>query len=365
MQFLNTKDIMNAHLYPTANQNIRRKDFPYYDQVTIAAGTTEYYFFTTALGNMFQRNKRLPLAGSEVYFVETLNMIAKQVYCSNENLTDYMNELLLQSYLEVSVDNRVVCKLPGMDMFDIYTNQVYTATASATAIFKFKGMRTLPLPIILNSTSAFEFKYVITDAMATALDGFIVKLSLGGLQLDKLDSFYWDNLKANKFQQVPVTYYNTQVIANGNETTFELFQDATLDKTLISQTFPLSDIQTFSCQNIEVFFNMPDTPADVAAAYRSRESNVLRITIDDVEYFNGNLIGMLSNLSGLGATLTTTPDITGWNSFCTRESHTLKVPLQFPANSKVRVTLTQPGSSVPVTGEITVAMRGVETRRVA
>ena len=190
-------------------------------------------------------------------------------------------------------------------------------------------------------------------------------LVLHGLQIDKLDSFYWDNLKNNQYQQIPVTYYDTQVIPNNAQNTFQLFTNAARVPTLFSKTFPLSDITTFSCQNIEVLVNQPDVAIDPSTILNSRLFNTFRIAVDDVERYNANLMNMLSMLAGFGRALTTTPDTDYVTHLHLRQSKTLRVPLEFPANSNVAIELTQPAGSLGITGEITVAMRGIETRRVA
>jgi len=363
---MNTRDILNQYLYPETYQNIRRKDYPYYDTQTITAGVTEYFFFVTALGNNFLRNKRLPLAGSEVYFVEEISAYL-QLNITTTALADALNELLQQSYLQVSVDNRVVGKYPGLDFIQFTYGDTFADQVVVTALQPRVQLTTrkLPLPIILNSTSAFEFRFVTTAAAATAFDTINMRLKLSGLQLDKLDSFYWDNLKANQFQQVPVTYYNTVVIPNANEQTFELFQNPQQAQTLFSQTFPLSDIQTMAIQNIEVFVNQPDVPIEPTTILNSRLFNTLVIQVDDVQYYNSNLQELLSMFAGFGSTLTTTPDLDVVNFLNLKQSKTLRTPLEIPANSKVRIALTQPAASLGITGEITVALRGVETRRVA
>jgi hypothetical protein len=92
---------------------------------------------------------------------------------------------------------------------------------------------------------------------------------------------------------------------------------------------------------------------------------VLRVTIDDVEYYNGSLVDMLSVVAAFGETLTTTPDLDTVAILNHRDSKTLRVPLNIPANSKVQISLTQPAGSLGITGEFTVALRGIETRRVA
>lgn len=372
-QPLNTRDILNEYLYPGKYQDVRRKSFPYYDTVDLATGTMEYYFFTTALGNQFDRNKRLPLAGSEVFFIEAISAYI-DLKISSTSLVNSLNEILQQSYLQISVDNRIVMKIPGLDFVNYLYSDSFADQVVVTAIQPRLGGnlnndgflgRKLPLPIIMNSTSAFEFKFVIPTAAATAFNGQDMKLVLHGLQLDKLDSFYWDNLKDAQFQKIPVTYYNTIVIPSNVEQTYELFADPAAAQSLHSQNFPLSDIQTFSLQNIEVFFNQPDTPIEPSTIWFNRLENFLKITVDDVDFYSANLQNMLSVFASFGATLTTTPDLDFVNMFNVRQSKTFPIPLEIPANSKVRIALTQPAASLGATGEFTVALRGIETRRVA
>jgi len=340
---MNTKEVLNAYLYPGVDQDTRRKDFPYFDALAITTGTTEYFFFTTALSDQFARNKRLPLSGSEVFFIEE---IAAYIDTNIDTLAliDDVNELLQQSYLQISIDNRVVCKIPGLDFMQFTSVETLVATGTVILPKINCKKRKLPLPIIMNSTSAFEFKFVTTSAAATAFNGVDLKLVLHGLQLDKLSSFYWDNLKNNEFQQVPVTYYNTVPISGAAADTYELFADASINQLLFSQTFPLSDIQTFSMQDLEVYVNQPDTPIDPTTIYNSRLSNILRITLDNVEYYTSNLQDMLSIFAGVAGTLTTTPDIATVTILNHRRSKVFRVPLQFPANSKVRISLEQPAS---------------------
>ena len=361
---MNSRDILNKYLYPGFDQNVRRKSFPKYDTLAIATGQTDYYFFQTALGNQYLRNTRLPLSGTEVFFINEISMVLR-VNITTVALMNNFNEMMQQGFLQISVDNRVQCKLPILDFLEYSVPDFLTATGTAVLPEISLGKRKLPIPIILNSTSAFEFRLVIPTASATAFNTQTIQLVLHGLQLDKLDSFYWDNLKNNQFQQIPVTYYNTQAIANGNETVYPFFSNPAQAPGLLSQTFPLSDIQTFSLQNFEVYIGNADTPIEGTTQYFSSLQKLLRISIDDIDFYNAISQDMLSIVSMFSTTLTTTPDTVSLNVIHVRNSKTLPVPLEFPANSKVIITLAQPASSLPVTGDITIALRGIETRRVA
>jgi hypothetical protein len=372
---MNTKDLLNHYLYPVPGDNIRRSDDPYYDTLTITAGQTEYFFFTTPVGNPFLRNKTFPLAGSEIFFMTGFSAYIS-LNVDTLALINSMNEVLQQSFLEISIDDRVIGKYPGLD----FVNYLYQDTLADQVVVsagfpkvggnlnsnRFYGRLIDNSPIIINSTSAFRFRFVTTAAAATAFAEIPMRLVLHGLQLDKLDSFYWNNLKTfDMFQQIPVTYYNTVVIASGAANTFQLFANPNAAQNLFSKTFPLSDITTFSLQNIEIFVNQPDTPIEPTTIWNSRITNVFNINIDDVLRYNSDLQNLLSVFAATQVALTTTPDLDVLTALHVRQSKTLKVPLDFPANSLVGITLQQPVASLGVTGEITVALRGVENRRLA
>jgi len=370
---MNTKDLLNQFLYPNVAQDVRRKSYPYYDTLAFAAAQTEYFFFSTAIGNMFLRNKRLPLAGTEVFFITGISAYV-ELKVGTTAIANGLNELLQQSFLEISVDNRVQCKIPGLDFINYLYSDTFSDQVVVTAVQPRLGGhlnqdgflgRKLPLPIIMNSNSAFQFRFVTTAAAATVFDQTNIRLQLHGVQLDKLESMYWDNLKENKFQQVPVTYYDTVVIPDTNAHTFPLFADPAKNQNLWSKTFPLSDIVSMSIQNIEVYVNQPDTPIAANTIWNSRLLNVLQINIDEIDMYNSNLANMLSVFAGFAVALTSTPDTDIVNFMNARQSYTLPVPIEIPANSNVIANLSQPPTSLGITGEFTVALRGVETRRVA
>jgi hypothetical protein len=91
----------------------------------------------------------------------------------------------------------------------------------------------------------------------------------------------------------------------------------------------------------------------------------LRVTVDDIVTYESTLQDMLSTIALFSTTLTTTPDTTVLALTHIRQSESLQIPLLIPAQSKVSVTVQQPGSSLPITGDITVILRGIETRKVA
>jgi len=368
---INAKELLNKLAYPLPGDNAARKTYPLHDTLAIATGTLTYNFFETALGNQFLRNKRFPLAGTEVFVIDKIS-----AFLEIENNTaaeiDNLNELLQQSYLEIWNNSKQVCKIPSLDFVNYLIGPTFTATASATLPFiggnlnqdGFLG-RKLSMPIVYNANSSFKFRWVCNTQTSTDFNGVNLRLYFHGIQVDKLENFDWNNLKDKMFQEVPVTFYETRAIADGNETTFNLFQQGVAD-TLQSQFFPLSDIDIMQVEAIEFFVNMPDTPISPETIYNSRITNLLKIRVDDRDYWDA-VVGptMLSMIAGFDVALTTTPDLTVRELMHVRKQYVLPMPLVFPANGKVLIQLVQPASSLGITGEFTLALRGTATRRVS
>lgn len=367
---MNSQQILNKYLYPNYMDNVLRKQFPYYTQLAMVTGTRDYYFFNAPVAP-FVANKQLPVTGSEVFFVRAISGYPVLNHITTAQI-DALNELLQQSFLEILIDNRLAMKIPGMDFInyqysDAQSDQV-VVTALNTKIGGNKNTdgflgRKLPIPLVMNSNSSFSYR--LNTPGNAVYNAIPFRLVLHGIQLDKLESFEYDDLKNNQFQQIPWTAYQTVVIPNGNQTVFPLFANRNQAQNLFSDAFPLSDIETFSLQNLEVLFNQPDVPIAPGTIYNSRLVNSFYIQIDDRIYYDANLSGMLSVVAGFGQALTTTPNLDVVNMFNVRQSKTLDVPMNFPANGKVLINLTQPAGSLGITGEFTVALRGIKTRRVA
>lgn len=363
---MNTFELMNKALYPQSGQNARSKEYPYFDTLALTAGQLEYFFFNTALGNIFARNKRLPLSGSEIFFVNGISATLGTMISAPAGI-DALNEMLQQSYLQISVDNRVQSKIPGLDFIQYTLNLNEDATPEILSYTNNLTKRNLPLPIFMNATSAYEFKFVTTAAAATFFNAVNFRLHLHGVQVDKLEPMYYDALKNNKFQQIPVTYYDTVPITGAAQNEYSFFQDPAKLQNLFSGQFPLSTIQTLQIQNIEVFVNQPDVSIAPFTIYNSRLTNNLRIRINDVDYYNSNLQDCLSVVAGIAGNITdSAAATTAYNQHLNiRQSKTFKTPLEVPGTSNAQFTLTQPAGSLGITGEITLVLRGVETRRVA
>lgn len=372
---MTTQQLLNKHLYPSLGENITRHQYPLYSTRAMVTGTRDYFFFDTPVAP-FTDNKQLPITGSEIFFITAISAYPVLNHVTTAQI-DALNELLQRSFLEIMINNRVAAKLPGLDFINYQYAQNATSdqvvlTALNTKIGGnkntdgFLGRKISNMPLVMNSNSNFQFR--LNTPGNAVYNGVNFKLVLHGLQLDKLSTFDWNEIGSvqNQLQQIPWTMWQTVPIVNGNQTQFPILQNRATAQNLFSgDTFPLSDITMFQAQNLEVFFNQPDVPIDPATIWNSRITNELYIQIDDRVVYNGDLQNSLSLLAGFGQTLTTTPNLDVVNVFEKRQSRILDVPIDFPANGKVLIQLTQPAASLGVTGEFTVALRGLMTRRVA
>ena len=70
---MNTRDLLNKFMYPSAGQNIRSKSQNYFDTATIVNGTNEYNLFKNSNLDYFNRNQSFPLSGNTIFFIQSIN----------------------------------------------------------------------------------------------------------------------------------------------------------------------------------------------------------------------------------------------------------------------------------------------------
>ena len=363
---MDTKQILNAMAYPASGQNVRTKDFILYSVQSIASGQNNYPFFQDNLTNIFQRNIKLPQSNSNIFFIEGISMHVP-TSINTEALTTSLSNILQQSYLEISINSRVILNIPGLD----FIQYLLTINADATPEILFsrfnRNIRKLPYPIMVNGNANISVTWYCNTTGSTDFDGIDFRLNLHVKMFDKLQDFNYDELQNNQFQKINVSLFDTQQVTTANATTYDLFADNTKVKTLINKVFPLSDIETVSIQNIEVFIGQPTTGVTIATVFNDRIQNQLVFNLDDVNYYQSDLQNKLSVLTGIEGDLTTAgADTIAYASIQDiRQSQLLKIPLNIPSNSKVVMQLLQPASSEAVGSYITTVLRGISTRRVA
>jgi hypothetical protein len=365
---INTQDFLNRVAYPLPGDNARRKITPLQDQITVASGTTLYNPFTTATGNIFARNKKFPLSGTEIFAITNISCYLKTVITSTTLYAGLLT-LLQQSYLEIVVDSRVQLKVPLLEVMSYDLVPQIGATTIIGLQTKFVNRsKDLVYPIVLNSSSNVQVNVVLATATATAFDASLINISLNGVMSDKLDSYFVNMVGNSQFQELAWTLWESNLISTVNQNTFNLFATPTLAQNLFSGVVPLSSTERLEIQAIEFFFGgnagATDTPQLVKA---NRINNVLSIVIDNVEYYKGDIEGALS-IAGAqtgafgddGAPVDT--PITLLDVYY--ENKVLDIPLIIPANSNVVVSLTQPGSSLNSNQYFTALFKGKKVRQV-
>jgi len=363
---MDTIQLLNAVGYPTPGDNVRRHSEPLFDTVTVAAGTTEYYPFSGAL-SQFVNNKKLPLAGSEIFAVTGINLFL-QTLISTTALYANLLEYLQQSKIQINIDGRTMADYPLLECTSFYIASTLGATPVSYKNNYIKRSKSLVEPIIINSQANVEIKIITTANVATGFDTNKINVQLDGIKLDKLDTLSLNLVDGKQFSQIAWTIWETQQISTTNANTFNFFATQTRAKNLFSEdVFPLSNTQRFEVQAIELFLGGNAGTTDTVPAVRNnRNNNLLKIKVETTDFYNSNVADMLS-LAGAKAT---TFDDAGAvaTALVTTEveyrNKVLQIPLILPATGNVTITVDQPGNSLNSNQYMTLLLKGKKTRQV-
>ena len=112
-----------------------------------------------------------------------------------------------------------------------------------------------------------------------------------GLQYDKLTDFWWNQIKSASLQELSYTIYEVQSITSANATTYPLCVNANQSKNNFSLSFPLSDIDTFQVEAIEILFNIN---SDLQTIFDDKKTNYLTVILNSVEIMKTDLSSMVS-----------------------------------------------------------------------
>lgn len=367
MTGLNASEFLNRLAYPQAGDNARRKVTQYEDEITITAGQNRYKFFDTALGNIFARNKRLPISGNEIFYIREISLNL-QTIINTAALFTSVQQLLVSGAIQIVVNGREQIKLPLIKVLNFpYANSIGNDSEQVDSRL-FKSSYAFFFPILINSSSDVQVNLLINSTAATDFDTITLRCTLHGVQFDKLDAFTVDFLGSNEFQNIDYVFYDTNSITTANESSYELFvQTSGKAETDQSKYFPLSDIERAQLNKVEIYFYGDDAVTDLYnLIYNSRGRNVLDVSVNDVQLFNGNIFPFLSVGAVFGSTFSdVTPTLTNFvNMAFNRNQKILDVPIIIPAKATQSITLTQPGSSLSVENKFIVLFDGFIKRRV-
>ena len=324
--------------YPV-NSNIRVTPALYFDEQTLSATVGENRFFTSDTFSTFTRNKKFPISGNEINFIDSIAV--RLMGTSALSLTAANMGLFTKTALQILVDGRERLKIPLVECLSAPMGTAFGANTIVTLAENVGRTKKLRLPIIINSQSNVEVK-IITDADYSALG--TVRVELGGLLYTKLSNFNVNFVKP--FEQLSYTIFDTAAVVAAGQTV-NLFTTENKAQSLFSKIFPLSGSETFDIENIEVAF-----PCSLGAAssYQAVQAllkeSVLKVNINNVDFLElagKDLVTALFQnstanpfkMSDNVITVDTKQNLIEYAGI------TLPVAITLPSKAQVRVTLQQ------------------------
>ena len=334
---MNPSQFLNANAYPKVGDNARCKYVPQNSEKTITAGILDYFFYNDALSNPLVSNRKLPISGDEVLFVDRLFAFWD---VTDAVLASTIQEVML-SYLEITVNDRQLYKTSLLSLLNFGSQNLGVTADQIQNSWLRQVEKIFTNPIIINSTSNVQFHLKITDALATALDDQKITLWTECFQFDKLEPYQYDALRGNQFQKIDWDMYVIESIIAGAQNTYELFVNNGQAQNLYSQLLQMSETESMQVQAMQIVFTDDNTVAPDFNLWYPRTKNRLTIFVNDVKYYDG-FIGKSISLWGQYVTAKQDNALSLW------QTEVLKVPILFPANSKVQISLLQGADVTPV-----------------
>ncbi len=365
---MDTKTFLNK-VTQTMGKPLRRKFTQYFDKIAIATGTTNYTAFTTSLSDNFSRNKKLPLASDQIFALTHINLFVEELF----NTTALYADLLLalqQSYLEIVISSRQKLKIPLYECLSfVYSGEIGNTTTRHLREIDSENPKPLAYPLVFNGSQDIQVNIVLNSTLATDLNAINLNVLFTGIQSDILDpAFVFNPILGNQLEEIAYTMWNTLEISTANQKQYSLFSDQTLASNFYSKLLPLSNEERFEVQAIEIFFGGKQADTDyLNLLLNDKIHNYLTIKVNDVEYYQSNLKDILSLSTCVSGTFkgsdnSITHTVTEL-SFVKKQK-VLEIPIVFPSNGLVTVTLDQPGSSLSVNQYFTLLLKGKLLRQI-
>ncbi len=325
--------------YPV-NANVRITPLTFFDEQTLSATVGENRFFTSDTLSTFTRNKKFPLSGNEIAFIDTVAV--RLMGTAALSLTAANMGLFTKTALQVLVDGRERLKIPLVECLQVFVgNQIGTTTTLTLGDLVTRSKK-LRLPIIINSQSNVEVK-IITDADYNALG--VVRVELSGLMYSKLSAFDINFAANRSVERLSYSMFDTVAVPTA-ASTLNLFTSADKTQSLFSKIFPLSNSETFDIENVEVVFPVSiGTAATTFQAIQALAKEcMLKLNINGVDFlelagkdlvsviFQNTVAGTIKHSDG-----TITTNIIG--NQISYAGITLPVAVTVPAKAQVKVTL--------------------------
>lgn len=335
----NLLEIIQSVGYPVG-ANVRITPLTLYDEQTLSATIGENRFFTSDSLSVFARNKKFPLPGNEIAFVDRISV--RLMGTAALSLTAANMGLLTKTALQIKVDGRERLKIP---LIECLSAPIATLIGTTTVFSLARNVgrdKNLLLPIIINSQSSVEVK-IITDADYSALG--VVRVELNGMLYNKLTNFNINPAQGKPIERLNYTMYDTAAVVAAGQLV-NLFTSEDKTPSLFSKAFPLSGTETFDIENVEVAFpvNIGTAATTFEAIQALIKETILKININNVDFLEiagKDLVTILFQ----NAVASTFKDSGGVNTTNVIDNvieyagYTLPVAITVPAKAQVRVSL--------------------------
>lgn len=358
----NLLNAIQAVGYPI-NANVRITPVTFFDEQTLSATIGDNRYFTSDSLSTYTRNKKFPLSGNEIAFIDTIS--ARLMGTTALSLTAANMGLFTKTALQILVDGRERLKIPLVECLSAPMGTAFGANTIVTLAVPVGRNKRLRLPIMVNSQSNVEVK-VITDADYNALG--VLRVELSGVMYNKLTAFDFNPAYNKPVERLSYTMYDTVAVVAAGQTV-NLFTSPDKTPSLFSKVFPLSGSETFDIENIEIAF-----PCCVGAAgsYQSvyglaKETN-LKINVNNVDFVDlasKDLTTVLYQNSTVNPFKMSDNSITvdTKQNIIEYAGYTLPVAVTVPSKSQVRVTLDQNAiTSISASEYINVMLKGTLQR---
>lgn len=325
---LNPLEQLQGFGLPAVLQNARKKPANYYDTITMATGTTEYFLFNNPVISLPIRNKQFPISGNEIFIINSVKASLGQLLPA---ISATNNELFTRAYFELSVNDKQVLKVP---LCEILSFQSAVATAGHEPFF-FERDKKLRFPIIINSMASVKVRIAMTSN--AVVNSNTIKIELGGIKIDKLSQLNIDFTTSKLFERLNYTIYDT--VANSNPTvtkTLDMFADTSKSNGDWNKSFPLSNYEVFSIENIELFFPILSggDSSTVPPIINLLRNSAFRLVVEDNEIMN---FASSEIITPLIYTNTTTSAFSVTPNTKSKFGFTLPEPIEIGTNSRVKV----------------------------
>lgn len=349
--------------YPVG-ANVRITPANFFDEQTLSATPGENRYFTSASLSTFTRNKKFPLSGNEIAFIDQINV--RLMGTAALSLTTANMNLFNKTCLQIKVDGRERLKVPLVEVLSAHVAEVVGTTTTQNIITLKQRTKKLRLPLIFNSHSDVEVK-IITDGDYSALGA--IRIELNGVLYNKLVPFDFDPVKSRGIERINYTIFDTVAVPTA-ASQLNLFQSADKAQNLFSKIFPLASTESFEIENIEISF--PVSVGTAAAGFETIEAlareTVFKMQINNVDFleladkdlctvlFQNSVAGTFKHSDGTITTNFTTNKIEYGGL-------TLPVPVTIPAKANIKATLdVNTITNISATPYINVMLKGVLQR---